>query len=516
MPTVQFVDTTLRDGNQSLWSATGVRTSLVQRLAPVLARAGFRAVELITSTHMAVAVRWHREDPWERIRLARRLMPGVTLGFLTSGVRFITWYPTPEAVMRLAFECLVRAGIDRFWVADPMNDTEAALRQVSLCRAAGAREVVVGLVYTLSPIHSDAFYAQRAERLAKSGAVDALYIKDPGGLLTPERVRTLVPAIRASAPGIPLEIHSHCNTGLAPICYLEAVKLGVETVHTAISPLANGTSQPATETVLRNLRHLGFTAPLDEAALAEMARIVREYAEARGLPLGAPVEYDVAYYDHQVPGGMMSTLKRQLAEIGMLDRLPAVLEEVVAVRRDLGYPIMVTPFSQFVATQALLNVVSGERYAKVPDEVIRYVLGQYGEPPAPIDPDVRDRVLSQPRARELAQLPDPPTLEELRRKVGGRIPDEELVLRACMPADQVDAMLREGPVPEPVTSASAPFKRLLQELAARKDLRYVQIDTGAFRLRLSRGPDAGHAYSGGSSDGSGSLSKKSSQSRDSS
>ena len=358
--TIRFVDTTLRDGNQSLWGATGITTPMVLAIAPTLDRVGFAALDFSSSTHMAISVRYHKENPFERIRQTRRLMPRTPLSFITTGMRFISWDRAPESLMRLSFRLVIRAGIRRVQIAEPMNDAAAALRLARMVREEGAEEIVPALAYTISPVHSDRFYVEHARALAASPDVDAVYLKDPGGLLTPERISALVPAIQRELGGKRLELHSHCNTGLAPVCYVDAARLGVHWLHTAVGPLANDTSQPSAENIVRNLRALGLGADLDLDAMERVAIHFRQIAHRHRLPLGAPMEYDVAYYKHQVPGGMMTTLKRQLAEIHQLERLPQVLEEVAEIRRELGFPIMVTPFSQFAGAQAVLNVASGK------------------------------------------------------------------------------------------------------------------------------------------------------------
>lgn len=493
MEEIQLVDTTLRDGNQSLWGATGITTQTVLAVAPHLDRAGFAAIDFTTSTHMAVSVRYHRENPWERIRAARRLMPHTPLGFLTTGLRFISWDRTPDAVMQLAMDLLVRAGLQRFCVAEPMNDMAGARRVAEMCKVAGAKQVVVALVFSLSPVHTDAYYAEKvAEIRAADAAVDAIYIKDPGGLLTPDRVRTLVPTVLAAAGGLPVELHSHCTTGLAPLCYLEAVQLGIRTLHTAVPPLANGTSQPSALNVCANLSQLGYAHRLDESALQGISALLLTLAKRKGLPQGTPPEYDVAYYRHQVPGGMISTLRRQLTEMGMADKLPSVLNEVQRVRQELGYPIMVTPFSQFVGTQALLNVISQERYEKIPDEIIKYALGRFGQPPGPMAEDVRDRILALPRARALAleELDAQPSLADVRGQVGLQCSDEELLLRLVLPAEQVNAMVGAGSSPRQATSLENPLPYLVRELSRRSTWTYVHVAKGDLRLSLRREPSA--------------------------
>jgi oxaloacetate decarboxylase (Na+ extruding) subunit alpha len=453
---VELIDTTLRDGNQSLWSATGMTTRMILDVAPDLGRAGFRALDFITSTHMGTAVRFHREDPWERIRLAAEAMPDTPLGFLTSGLRFISWQKLPADVMALAMRLLVDHGIRRVWVIDSMNDVDAALQSARLAKQAGAEEVVVGLVYSLSPVHTPELYERMAAALVRSEHIDALYLKDPGGLLTPETTAATIAAIEPHLGGMALELHSHSNTGMAPLCYLKAAELGVDRLHTACRPLANGASQPSTEQTADNLRELGFDVDIDDEAVGRVSAYFVEVARREGLPIGVPAEYDVAHYRHQVPGGMISTLERQLREAGLSHRLADALHEIPRVRAELGYPIMVTPFSQFVGTQAVMNVVTGERYKRVPDQVIRYVQGEFGAPPAPIDPEVQERVLGRARARKLAQEPRR-SLEDWRSELGRDLPGEELLLRIVMAGDQVDAMraAREQPVTRRPAAARA-------------------------------------------------------------
>lgn len=485
---VSFIDTTVRDGNQSLWGATGLTTSTVLEIAPVMDQVGYSAVDFTSSTHMAVSVRTHRENPWERIRLARAAMPRTPLSVITTGMRFVSWEPSPEAVMRLAFSLFARNGIRRIQILEPMHDMEQLLRAARTAREEGLEQVVAALCYSISPVHTDQYYAQRAALIRGSPLIDVVYLKDPGGLLTPERVRSLVPTVREQLPGMPLEIHSHCNTGLAPACYIEAVRLGVRAVHTAVAPLANGTSQPSAERTMANLRALGYGVDLDSDALARTSEHFRGIARRTGRPVGVPVEYDVAYYQHQVPGGMMSTLSRQLAELGMEDRLPQVLEEIPRVRQELGYPIMVTPFSQFVGTQAVLNIAGGKgRYGLVADEIAKYVLGHYGKPPAPIEPEVGDRVLSLPRTKELDKPPPQPSVAELRGRFGVALSDEELLLRAVLTSDQVDAMkagARQATAPAQQVVDGEPIKRLIEELARRPSITHIRVEKDGFSLTL--------------------------------
>ncbi|MBO0834728.1 MAG: biotin carboxyl carrier protein, partial [Actinobacteria bacterium] len=243
MADIGLVDVSVRDGNQSLWGATGLRTAHIVQIAPVLDRIGLRALDFTTSTHMGVAVRTHREDPWERIRLTRAAMPHTPLQFMGSGLRFISWEPVHRDLIRLAYRCLVRAGMERFVVLDPMHDTAAMMQSARDIREAGGTQIVGALTYTLSAVHDDSFYAGLAGQMAASPDFDRVYVKDPAGLLTPDRARTLFPAVRAAiGERMPLELHSHCTIGLSPLTYLTAAELGVDVLQVACGPLANGTS----------------------------------------------------------------------------------------------------------------------------------------------------------------------------------------------------------------------------------------------------------------------------------
>jgi oxaloacetate decarboxylase (Na+ extruding) subunit alpha len=484
---IRLIDTTVRDGNQSNWGATGLDTAMMLGIAPVMDRVGFEAIDFTTSTHMAVAVRFSKQDPWERLRLFRAAAPQTKLSFLTTGMRFISWEVASHELMEFAFGLLVRNGIDRFAVMDPMNNVAAMRGMADLTRKAGGRDIVAALTFTLSPLHDDAHFAAAAKALTETGQFDRLYLKDPGGLVTPERARTLIPAIKAAVDALPLEFHSHCTIGLAPFSYLEAAGLGARCLHTSASAAANGTGQPSMGPTIRNLRDLGLTVDVDDDAVAEMDAWFAAVAEAEGLSLGVPGEFDRSYFRHQMPGGMMGTMKRQLAEMKRLHLLPQVLEEVERVRADLGYPIMVTPFSQLVGSQALLNVVSGERYQTVPDEVTRYVLGRFGSPAMPLDPEVEDRIRSSTRAKELEEEPQMGSLDELRAKIGKRYSDEEFLLRAVMPADQVDAMVAAGPAPRTYDPKLSKLKYLFTELTKRKGLSGVRISKPGFALDLAGG-----------------------------
>jgi oxaloacetate decarboxylase alpha subunit len=484
MADLQLVETSLRDGNQSLWAALGIDTARTLTIAPVMDRAGFKAIDFTTSTHMGVAVRYKQQDPWERIRLMVAATPRTPLQFMSTGFRFISWETASPEFMALAFRVLARNGIRRFCLADPMNDADSNVACARMVKQGGGEYVIAALVYTLSPIHDDAHYVERARKLAGCPDIDAVYIKDPGGLLTPNRARTLIPAVRAVVHPKPLELHSHCTIGLAELAYMDAPDYGISTLQCASGAAADGQSNPHALRVFRNLRELGHHVRVDEEALVEIDRYFTRLAAADGLKVGRPQPFDAAYLHHQLPGGMIGTMRRHLAESRIAHVEEAVMEEIGRVRLELGWPIVMTPFAQMVLTQAVMNVTGRERYAVIPDEVIRYALGRFGKPNVPIDPKVMERIEALPRTRELRAEPAMAPLSELRRRIGGQLSDEEFLLRATMPAGQVDAMRAAGPAPRHYDPALRPAVELLRRLAARRDLTEVSLQKAGFRLEL--------------------------------
>jgi oxaloacetate decarboxylase alpha subunit len=404
----------------------------------------------------------------------RAAMPNTLLNFITTGMRFIAWQPCDEDVMRLAFRCVVRNGIRRFQFAEPANDPQALRRVARMAREEGVEEIVVGLTYSISPVHTHAYYAERVAALADCPDIDRFYLKDPGGLLTTDAVRELAPHF--VAPGRTVELHSHCTIGLAPLVYMEGLKAGFLVLHTAVGPAGNGTSQPTAESTLRNLEAEGHAHSLDTEALARVSAYFDALVRDKRLPPGEPRDYDAAYYHHQLPGGMVTTTRRMLEEIRRPELFDAVLDEVVHVRAEMGYPILVTPVSQLVAYQATRNVIDRERWLNVSDETVRYFLGHYGEFAAPPDPAITEKVLAQPKVETLRDA-QPVSLEGARARYGSRISEEELLLRLTMPPEQVDAM---RPIAQSDAAArrSAPVVRLLRELERRRSVSYLRVQKG--------------------------------------
>jgi oxaloacetate decarboxylase alpha subunit len=350
----------------------------------------------------------------------------------------------PDDVVELFIRTCARNGIDQFWITASMNDTRTSEVSIRTVKSLGLH-VEGGIQFADSPVHTDEFFVNVVREFVALG-VHGIVIKDGCSLLTPERARTLVPAVIAAADGLPVICHSHCATGMGPAANLEAVAQGVSAIWTCTHPLANGGSLPSADSMARHLPWLGYETTVDPAILAQISEYWLEVATRHNKPLGRPAEYDPAYYAHQMPGGMITNFEAQLAQIGMAHRLPEVLEECPRVRRELGYPNMQTPYSQFIATQALLNILHG-RYEIVLDEVRNLALGYWGRTPAPVDPDVLDRVSGgrEPISVRPGSLV-PPALERVRAELGASVTDEDVLLSIFFMPAVLDAMRSAGPM----------------------------------------------------------------------
>jgi len=341
-------------------------------------------------------------------------------------------------------------------------------------------------MFALSPVHTDEYYADKAEKLSASPDIDTLLLYDTAGVLDKERLQTLVPAIKAKARGKPIEFHANNILGQSAKAYLDAIDLGVTILHTASRPMANGPSVPSTEIMIHNIELLGHTHSVNKSLLPPVADHFERVGKAAGYLVNQANEYDVLSIRHQIPGGMTGTLKAQLAQHGMTDRLDDVLRETAEVRRDLGYPGMATPFSQLVGIQAVLNIVSGKRYSIVPDEVIQYAAGFYGPTVAPIDPNVLDLIMSAPRAKQVvASPPEQPTIEELRQQYGVDN-DDELILRALVPEPDLAKMRAAGPVNQDYPLLSSPELDQVQRLMRVAKSPVVQIRSANLTVDLHR------------------------------
>lgn len=487
---VRLIDTTLRDGSQSLW-ASGMRSGMMAAVAEAIDAAGFALVEVpVNGIVFKKLVRDLKEDPWEMTRmLAARLSrtPKTAIG---GGGFHPFEAPPPREMVELFYRLVVEMGaVQRIWLpSNTFGQKENVFPWLLPFYGRLGVEIALAVSYSISPRHTDEYFAEQTRRLLPFQPA-AVVVKDQGGLLTVDRVRTLLPAVMEAAGGLPVELHSHCTTGLAPLVYLEALKLGVRTLSTGIPPLANGSAQPSVFNMIENMRLLGYSTRVDVELLQAVSERLYTIARQEQLPIGVPLEYDHAQYVHQIPGGVISNLRHQLTQLGIGHRLSEVIEESVRVREDLGYPIMITPHSQFVVTQAMLNVTTGQRYRHVVDELVLFAQGVYGEDSGYtwMDQQLKDRLLGSQRAAELASAGrEMPSMEAIRARVGGAS-DEEFLLRYIMKGeDEIRAMREAGPWKQ-YSGASMPLLELIQELDKHQSVRYIHVERGSDSLLLRGG-----------------------------
>jgi len=439
---VKIIDTTFRDAHQSL-IATRLRTGDMLPIAELMDSIGFYSMEVWGGATFDVPIRYLREDPWVRLRELRSRIKRTKLQMLLRGQNLVGYRHYPDDVVEAFVSKAYENGIDIFRVFDALNDVRNLRVSVRKAKEVGA--VVQGCIsYTISPVHTLQYYLKVVEELLSLGA-DIITIKDMAGLISPEAAAELIKEIKTSFK-VPVNLHTHCTGGTCVAAYVEAVRAGVDYIDTAVSPLAFGTAQPGIQSVLHALPK-DLRPELGMKALHEVSKYLRRLLEGKYRRLLNPFvtlpNPDVLR--HQIPGGMMSNLVAQLRQAGKLEKLEEVLEEVPRVRKDLGYPPLVTPLSQIVGTQAVMNVLVGQRYKVIIDEVKKYMKGLYGRPPGEINPELMRKVLGdeKPIGVRPAELLKPELgkcREELRKLGLGR--SEEDVLTYCLFPDVAPEFLR--------------------------------------------------------------------------
>jgi pyruvate carboxylase subunit B len=387
---IQITDTILRDAHQSL-IATRMRLEDMLPAAAALDRAGYYSLEVWGGATFDVCLRFLNESPWERLRQLRKVLPNTRLQMLLRGQNLVGYRHYADDLVDAFVEKARETGIDVFRIFDALNDIRNLVRAMHAARRAGG--VVEGAIsYTVSPVHTIGQFVAFAQQLKDEGA-ELICIKDMAGMVTPAGASELISALKQDV-GLPVHLHTHCSSGMAPATFLAAARAGVDIVDCALSPFSWGTSQPPTETVAAMFSEGEFECGIDLGAVFEAAEHFQKVRE-RYLPIldARSERVDTQILKHQIPGGMLSNLLSQLSAQGAKDKLHEVLEETVRVRRDLGYPPLVTPTSQIVGTQAVFNVVAGERYKMVSEEVKEYCRGRYGRAPAVVDPGVRTKAI---------------------------------------------------------------------------------------------------------------------------
>ena len=402
---VKVTDTSLRDGQQSIW-ATRLRTEDILPIAEKMDQAGFYSMEVWGGATFDSCLRYLKEDPWQRLRVIKEKVAKTPLQMLLRGRNLVGYKPYPPDVIEAFIGKSVESGISIVRIFDALNDTDNMVQAIEVTRKQGAHPQAA-MSYTTSPVHTADAYVDLARKLEELGA-QSICVKDMAGLLAPTDAFLLVSRLR-NALRIPVQIHSHCTSGMAPTTYLMAVRAGAAIMDTATSPLSSRTSQPATETMVTMLRNTQWDTGLDLGVLSQIAKY---FNSIRGRYLRYETSFtntDIDVLDYQLPGGMISNLEEHLKEQGTIGKLDQLITEVPRVRKDLGFPPLVTPTSQIVGSQALLNVLMGERYKVITNEVKNYVRGEYGSPPAEVDPDLKKRIETEaPGKSEL-----PPSLRQV-------------------------------------------------------------------------------------------------------
>jgi pyruvate carboxylase subunit B len=390
MSRVKLTDTVFRDAHQSLL-ATRMRTRDMLPIAEKMDQVGFFSLETWGGATFDTCIRYLNEDPWERLRALKKAMPNTPMQMLLRGQNLVGYRHYADDVVDKFVEKAAINGVDIFRIFDAVNDIRNMERSIKAAKKM-EKHIQGGISYTISPVHSNELFAQFAVKLAELGCHPTC-IKDMAGLITPKNAHELIRAVKKEV-SLPINLHTHCTSGMAQMSYFYACQAGVDILDTAMSPISGGSAQPATESLVASLQGTPYDTGLDLELLTEIKRYFEKIMEIYSPvfnPIAARIDTNVLVY--QVPGGMLSNLVSQLVEQNAMDKYEEVLVEIPKVRKDLGYPPLVTPTSQIVGTQAVLNVITGDRYKMVPKEVKDYVKGLYGKSPAMIDPKVRLKVL---------------------------------------------------------------------------------------------------------------------------
>ena len=430
---IRITDTTLRDAHQSLW-ATRMRTDDILAIASKIDEAGYYSLECWGGATFDVCMRFLRENPWERLRLIKKACPKTPLQMLLRGQNILGYKHYPDDIVERFVALACENGMDIFRVFDALNDPRNLEKAIASVKKYGGHAQGT-ISYTTSPVHTVANYVKLAKTQAEMG-VDSLCIKDMAGILTPGAARELVSALVKALPDMPIQVHSHMTSGMAAAMYMAAAEAGAGCVDCAISSMSSFSSQPPTESVATILESDGFDTGLDRAKLMEINDYFKALrAKRQPASCAKNVEaVDAGVLVHAIPGGMISNLCSQLEQQGALDRLPEVLEELPKTRADMGYPPLVTPTSQIVGVQAVLNVLGGKRYGMVTDETKRYSAGFYGRTPAPIESKLQKKLCGglKPITCRPADLLKPGLAAAAKEIPAGLVKAEEDILSYCL------------------------------------------------------------------------------------
>ncbi|MBT9169924.1 MAG: 2-oxoglutarate carboxylase large subunit [Actinobacteria bacterium] len=426
---IKITDTTLRDGNQSLWLAR-LRTEDILPILPKMDQIGFSSIEVWGGAIFDACLTFLKEDPWQRLRAIKERVPKTPLQMLLRGQNLVGYRHYSDDVVHKFVKLAAKNGIDIFRIFDPLNDVRNFRTAIEAAKEAGAH-VQGAVVYTISPVHTLEHYLEIAHQLVDMG-IDSLCIKDRTALLSPSRTHSLIQELKKNF-SLPLQLHCHYAGGLALINYLKAIEAGVDAIDTVSIPLASGNSQPPTEMIATALKDTPYDTHLDLERLYEIAEYFEEIRIKRGFERGSASVIQMKQLSQQIPGRMISNLQAQLKEKDALSRLEEVLEEIPKVRAEAGFPPLITPLSQIIGTQAILNVLTGKRWSVVPDEMKSYVKGLYGRPPGPVAEDIQKKVLEDEKpidCRPADLLPD--FYDVASQEIGDLAVSSEDVLSYCL------------------------------------------------------------------------------------
>jgi oxaloacetate decarboxylase alpha subunit len=483
MADLTLVDTTLRDGHQCLW-ATRMTTPQLLPIVETMDRMGLQTIDFMGSVHFDACVRYLNENPWARIRAVRERVTATPLQAYIRSKCALSFELQPDDIANLWAERQIAAGIDRLIGFDGLHDIDNL--EGALCHAKTLGATTGGwLIFSGSPVHTDEFYVAKAREFIDRCNVDFIVIQDTSGVLTADRAATLIPSVKAEIGDMSLGLHTHNLAGTGQTTYIAGVEAGVDHLYTSIAPIADGNAPPAMQTTVRNLRYLGHDIDIDDDCMAVAGRHFEAVSVGGGFPPGRPQDYDAGIFDHQIPGGVMSNFIAQLEVAGLADRLPEILIECGRVREELGWPIQVTPFSQFIEVQATYNIMSGERYGRVPDEVKQYALGYFGKANAPLDPDVMDRIVENGSPDIALTPPVPePALPGLRKRFP-HADEDELLLRHAFPDNLVNGLNEDLTSDQSYVDADKPLLFMLRQIAARPARSRIVVKKGDLALELS-------------------------------
>ncbi|MDW7652149.1 MAG: oxaloacetate decarboxylase subunit alpha [Bacillota bacterium] len=473
---VKITDTSFRDAHQSLM-ATRMKTEHMLGIAELMDSIGFHSMEVWGGATFDSCMRFLDEDPWERLRKLRSAIKTTKLQMLLRGQNLVGYRHYADDVVEAFVKKAVANGIDIIRIFDALNDKRNMAKAMEMTKKEGAHAQAT-LSYTLSPVHDLNYFVRMANELVEMGA-DSIAIKDMAGLISPYDAYELV--TRLKTVSVPIQLHCHYTSGMASMAYLKAIEAGVDIVDTACSPLALGTSQPPTESIVATLQGTAYDTGLDLGLLSQASEFFKEIRKNYYIPLDIALGVDTNVLNYQIPGGMISNLASQLAQQKAGHLLPEVLQEVPRVREDLGYPPLVTPTSQIVGSQAVVNVLLGERYKMISTEVKNYVRGLYGRPPAPLSQDLQQKVLGDGEpisGRPADQLE--PQMEAATREIGELAQSEEDVISYAIFPQVAEAFFKrrsglEPPICESDKCGFPPEKKEKTTVKKEKDLQQLYL-----------------------------------------